>query len=76
LKNNGITTLKKHVDVDHVMLAKKFEEKLNNFGRTIITKQVIKNRINIFTISISKVFLGPQSLSKKMNLNKNKFWRI
>jgi len=25
-KKNGITTLKKHVDVDHVILAKKFEE--------------------------------------------------
>jgi hypothetical protein len=27
------------VDVDNVMLAKKFEEKLNNFGRVVITKQ-------------------------------------
>jgi hypothetical protein len=24
-KNNGITSLKKHVDVDHAMLVKKFE---------------------------------------------------
>ncbi len=49
-KNNGIRTLKKHVDVDHVVLAKKFEE-LNNFGRVLITKQLIKERLNIFTTS-------------------------
>jgi hypothetical protein len=55
-KNNGITTLKKHVDVDCVALAKKFEEKLNNFGRAIITKQPTKKRSNIFIISISSFF--------------------
>jgi hypothetical protein len=27
---NGITTLKKHVYVDHCMIAKIFEEKVNN----------------------------------------------
>jgi hypothetical protein len=69
LKNNGVPILKEHVDVDHVTLAKKFEEKLNNFGRAIITKQPTKKRPNIFTISVS-IFLGPQTLSKKMNLNK------
>jgi hypothetical protein len=46
-----------HVDVDHVVFAKKFEEELNNFGWAIITKQPTKKRINIFTTSISN-FLG------------------
>jgi hypothetical protein len=55
-KNNGITTLIKHVDVDHVTFAKKFEEKQNNVGRIIIKKQPTKKRPNIFTISISSFF--------------------
>jgi len=38
-KNNGITTLKKHMDFDYVVLPKKFLKKLNSFGRIIITKQ-------------------------------------
>jgi hypothetical protein len=63
-KNNGITTLKKHVDVDRVALAKKFEEKLNNFGRTIITKQPTKKRSNIFIISISSFFQVFKILTK------------
>ncbi len=47
-KNNGITTLKKHVDV---VFAKKFEEELNNFGKTIITKQLTKKRLNIYNFN-------------------------
>jgi hypothetical protein len=34
-----MTILKKHVDVDYVLLANKFKEKLNNFGKVIITKK-------------------------------------
>jgi hypothetical protein len=63
-KNNGITTFKKHVDVDHVVLAKTFEEELHNFGKVIITKKLIKKRPNIFTSSISS-FFGSTILSKK-----------
>jgi len=29
-KKNGITILKTHVDANHVMLAKRFEEKMNS----------------------------------------------
>jgi hypothetical protein len=44
------------VDVDHVVLVKKFEKELKNFGRAVITKQPIKNRPNTSTISISSFF--------------------
>jgi hypothetical protein len=47
-----------HVDVDHAMFAKKFENKLNNFGWAIIKKQPTKKKFNIFTTSISN-FFGP-----------------
>jgi hypothetical protein len=30
LKNNGITTLKKHVDANHGLIAKKIEEEVDN----------------------------------------------
>jgi hypothetical protein len=29
-KTNGITSLKKHVDVEHLIIAKMFEEKVNS----------------------------------------------
>jgi len=29
-KNNGITILKKHINGDHYLIARKFEEKINN----------------------------------------------
>ncbi len=46
------------------MLAKKFKEELNNFGKPIITKQLTKKRPNIFTTSISS-FFGSTILFKK-----------
>jgi formate-dependent nitrite reductase cytochrome c552 subunit len=35
---NGITTLKKHVDADHIVLAKRFEEEMNSPLRNILEK--------------------------------------
>jgi hypothetical protein len=29
-KNNGLITLKKHMDLNHRLIAKTFEEKMNN----------------------------------------------
>jgi hypothetical protein len=55
-KNNGITSLKKNVDVDHVVFPKKFEEKPNNFGRALITKEPTKQRPNISTTSIPSFY--------------------
>jgi hypothetical protein len=43
------------VYVDHVILVKKFEKELNNFGKVVITKQPTKMRPNIST-TISSFF--------------------
>ncbi len=48
-KKNGITTLKKHVNVDHVVLAKRFEE-MNFPLKNILEKKLVKKRPN-FEIS-------------------------
>ncbi len=51
---NGITTLKKHVDVDHAILAKKIKEKLNSPLGNVLEKQPAKKRPNVFNFEISE----------------------
>jgi len=41
-KDNDVTTLKKHVDVDHGLIAKKVEEKVNNNMKSPIESQIAK----------------------------------
>jgi hypothetical protein len=36
LKNNGITTLKKHINGDHYLIARKFEEKVDNNAKSLL----------------------------------------
>jgi hypothetical protein len=55
-KNNGITLFFKNVDVDHVVLPKKFKEKPNNFGKALITKETTIKRLNISTTSIPSFY--------------------
>jgi hypothetical protein len=44
-KNNGITTLKKHIHGDHYLIARKFEEKINNNAKSLVKlKQPTKKR--------------------------------
>jgi nitrogen regulatory protein PII-like uncharacterized protein len=60
--------LKKCVDVDHVVIAIKFEHE--NVG-----KQLAKKRPNVFGFFISK-FLGVQPIfSKRMMFNIKAFWK-
>lgn len=35
-RNNGITTLKTHIDGNHYLTAKKFEEKVNNNAKSLV----------------------------------------
>jgi len=35
-KNNGITTLKKHINGDHYLIARKVEEKINNNAKSLV----------------------------------------
>ncbi len=56
-KTYGITTLKKHVDADHFIIVKKFEEEINNEIGRIIEKQPTKKRPNVPTSAITCFFL-------------------
>jgi len=47
-KTNGITSLKKHVDVDHSFIAQMFEEEMNSLLRRIKKRQSSKKRTNPF----------------------------
>jgi len=62
------------VYVDHVILPKKFEKELNNFGRAIITKQPTKMKPNI-SITISS-FFGSTIPFKIDEPRQNNFWKI
>jgi len=53
LQKNGIIALKKQVDANDVMLAKRFEEGMNSPLRDVLEKQLAINRPNS---KISKVF--------------------
>jgi hypothetical protein len=46
-KTNGISTLKKHADIEHSLLAKTLGEEVNNLMRTQIEKQPTTNRQNV-----------------------------
>jgi len=63
-KKNGIIALKKHVDADHVVLEKRFEEKVNFPLRNILEKQPTKKRPNVSNFEISK-FFGAKDHFKK-----------
>jgi hypothetical protein len=41
-QKNGITTLKKHLDANHAMLAKTFEEEINSPLKYVLEKQPAK----------------------------------
>ncbi len=43
------------MDVNNVVLVKKFEEKLNNFGRVIITKHQLKRDLTFLQLQFQVV---------------------
>jgi len=55
-KKSGITALKKHVDANHAMLAKKIEEEINSPLRNVLEKQLAKKRPNVSSFETSKFF--------------------
>ncbi len=48
--------MKKHVDVDHAIVAKKFEEKVNSPLRNVLTRQLVKKKPNVFNCEILELF--------------------
>jgi hypothetical protein len=59
------------VDADHVMLAKRFDEKLNS-----PLKQLAKIRPNVFNFKIYQSFLVQKILSRRMFCNKSNFCKM
>jgi hypothetical protein len=63
-KTNGITFFKKHVDVVHMFIAKKFEKKMNNLVKQ--TKEIhLPKKGNIIRRSIFKFFYCEGFFTKK-----------
>lgn len=73
---NGITALKKHVYVDHYVIAKKFEEEMGSPLRGKKEKQLALKIPNIFISFIFNFFLLLMNLSKNMMCSRNKIWKI
>ncbi len=73
---NGITTLKKHVNANHYIIAKMFEEEINNQLKWEVRKQPIeKIKSNTYN-SVIVNFLLPNNLSKRIICNKKCFLKI
>jgi hypothetical protein len=53
-KKNEITTLKKHVDVYHVLFAKIIDEELSGLVKILLEIQLAKKKLNVFSFKISK----------------------
>jgi hypothetical protein len=57
-KTSEITCLKNHVDANHVILYKIFEEEVNSFLKGSVERQLIKKCPNIFGSSIFNFFVA------------------
>ncbi len=60
----GIIALKKHVDVDHSIIVKKFEEVINNEIIGSVEKQPTKKRPNVPRSAISVFFCYKKTFQK------------
>ncbi len=55
-KTNGISVLKKHVDVEHGLFAKKLDEEVNSLVKTQVEKQSTKKWQYVSSFEFSKFF--------------------
>jgi hypothetical protein len=51
-KTYGIINLKKHVNIDHAIIAKNFEKEINSLIRRIMKRQLVKKRFRMFGSAI------------------------
>jgi hypothetical protein len=63
-KTYGIIAFKKHVNANHDIIEKKFEEKFNSPMRKRMERQLVKKRLNVYGSAISN-FFGVKDLLKK-----------
>jgi hypothetical protein len=64
LQTSGITCLQKHLDVNHQIIFKKFQEEINKQGKKNVERQLAKKRSNISNSSISKFFVSKYPFKK------------
>jgi hypothetical protein len=64
--------LKEHVDANHVVLANKFEEKVNSPLKNILESRPTKKRPNLSNSEISK-FFGAKDPFKKDDVQQKQF---
>jgi hypothetical protein len=69
---NKITSLKNHLNVDHVVLYKTFEKDANNYLRGSEERQPINKPPSIFGSSISNFFLA-KNLYKQSKVEQQQF---
>jgi hypothetical protein len=64
-KTYGIIVLKKHVDVNHSIIVKFFEEKINNEIIGTIEKQPVKKRSNVLASAMFVFFCCKRTFQKR-----------
>jgi hypothetical protein len=69
-EKNGVTTLTKHVDADHALLAKKFEEEVDSPMTIVLEKELGKKKFNVSIFELSKFFGVKVSFKKDVVLQK------
>jgi hypothetical protein len=63
-KTYDIIVIKKHVDVDHFIIAKKFEEEINNEIIESVEREPTKKRPNVLASAIFVVFVVKEPFKK------------
>jgi hypothetical protein len=71
-KNNGIIVLKKHMDANHGIIVKKFEEEVNNNFKSQLESQLAKKRFVVNSSMISNFFRAINPY-KKDNVHEKDF---
>jgi hypothetical protein len=74
-KTHGIITLKKHVDVYHVLIIKKYEEEVNGLIRGILERQLTNERFNVLSNAIFNFFAVKDLFKKNHEQHKGFFAR-
>ncbi len=66
LKNNGIIALKKHMDGDHYLIARKFDKKINNNAKNLVELKTTYNE-EVYSQCTCEIFtfFGSIDLYKK-----------
>jgi hypothetical protein len=63
-KTYGIIDLKKHIDANHFIIAKKFEEEINNEIIGSVERQLAKKRPNVLANVVSFFFVAKKTFQK------------